>query len=320
MALLTVRVLLTAIVLVLPSSVAADLAPAVEADLHILKATDYIDRKDYASAQKSIDRLLKLKDQHHLKLPADFHFHYARVLESKEQYSQAIDELHRYLDRAGKKGPYYRQALQLLHNLADPKYSPSVSSGTAYLPRANGHIFRDCSVCPLMLVVPSGDYLMGSLRKSSYDNERPVHRVKIPKPFAVGVYEVTFSEWDACVAHGGCSGYRPHDEGWGRGRKPVINVSWHDAQAYVKWLNQATGHDYRLLSESEWEYAARPGISTPIPSPLLCRYANGADATTKKRKPDSKAAACDDGHYRTAIVGAYEPNDFGLPRVIRAPA
>src|SRR5262249_32283427 len=77
--------------------------------------------------------------------------------------------------------------------------------------------------------------------------------------FAVGAFAVTFDEWDACVADGGCDAYRPSDQGWGRGRRPVINVSWHDAQTYVEWLSRKTGKTYRLLSEAEREYAARAG-------------------------------------------------------------
>ena len=110
-----------------------------------------------------------------------------------------------------------------------------------------------------MVVVPAGSFLMGS-PKSEW--EGPVHRVQIAEPFAIGVYEVTFAEWDACAADGGCGGYLPDDEGWGRGRRPVINVSWEDAQAYVRWLSAKTGKRYRLSRESEWEYAARAGTRT----------------------------------------------------------
>jgi formylglycine-generating enzyme required for sulfatase activity len=89
-------------------------------------------------------------------------------------------------------------------------------------------------------------------------------RVSIAAPFAVGRYAVTFDEWDACVADGGCNGYRPSDEGWGRGKHPVINVSWEDAKAYVSWLSRKTGKTYRLLSEAEREYVTRAGTTTPF--------------------------------------------------------
>ena len=122
-----------------------------------------------------------------------------------------------------------------------------------------GERFRDCDACPEMVVVPAGTFLMGAPESEveSHDYERPVHAVTVPS-FAVGAYEVTFEEWDACVAGGGCGGYRPEDwENWGRGRRPVIHVSWDDAQSYVEWLSSRTGERYRLPSESEWEYAAR---------------------------------------------------------------
>ena len=75
----------------------------------------------------------------------------------------------------------------------------------------------------------------------------------IGSPFAVGVYEVTFAEWDTCVRAGGCGRYQPEDEGWGRGKRPVINVSSGDALAYIAWLSRESGEKYRLLSEAEWE-------------------------------------------------------------------
>jgi len=94
---------------------------------------------------------------------------------------------------------------------------------------------------------------------------RDCHNVRIAKPFAVGRFAVTFAEWDACVAGGGCGGFKPGVEGWGQGGdRPAINVSWNDAQTYVQWLSQKTGKTYRLLSEAEFEYAARASRTTPF--------------------------------------------------------
>ena len=116
---------------------------------------------------------------------------------------------------------------------------------------------------PEMMVVPAGSFRMGCVSgQGCYDNEYPVHRVTISAPFAVGVHEVTFAEWDACVAAGGCGGHRPNDGGWGREGRPVIGVSWKDAQSYVGWLTRESGARYRLLSEAEWEYVARAGSET----------------------------------------------------------
>ena len=129
---------------------------------------------------------------------------------------------------------------------------------------AVGETFRDCDECPEMVVVPAGSFMMGApvSEPDSLSRERPVHEVTIAEPFAVGVYEATFEEWDACVADGGCGGHRPNDQGWGRGDRPAMLVNWGDAQSYVEWLSRRTGESYRLPSESEWEYVARAGTRT----------------------------------------------------------
>ncbi|MDE2652574.1 MAG: formylglycine-generating enzyme family protein [Gemmatimonadota bacterium] len=193
-----------------------------------------------------------------------------------------------------------------------------------------GDAFRDCEVCPLMVVVPAGSFMMGSPsdEEGRYRLEGPQHEVTIGSPLAVGVYEVTFEEWDACVTAGGCGGHRPGDEGWGRGRRPVINVSWEDAQAYVQWLSRETGEEYRLLSEAEWEYAARAGTDTPrywSGEPEHCRHANGLDQDLA-RTSEGRAwmneynrlnpAQCADGHEKSAPAGSYPPNAFGLHDVM----
>ncbi|MGO9172816.1 MAG: SUMF1/EgtB/PvdO family nonheme iron enzyme [Rhodomicrobium sp.] len=131
-----------------------------------------------------------------------------------------------------------------------------------------GESFRDFNDAPEMVVVPAGSFMMGSKDGEGNDDERPQHKATIPQAFAVGKCPVTFAEWDAYVAEGG-SGilgfgkrYSPSDHGWGRGRQPVINVSWDDAQVYIKWLSEKTGQNYRLLSEAEWEYACRAETET----------------------------------------------------------
>ena len=115
---------------------------------------------------------------------------------------------------------------------------------------------------------------------------------------------------------GGCGGVIPDNEGWGRGRRPVINVNWEEAQAYVRWLSQETAHEYRLLSEAEWEYVARAGTETARywgETPAnQCRFGNGADALALVNNPEWRTVDCSDGYAATAPVGSYEPNAFGL--------
>jgi formylglycine-generating enzyme required for sulfatase activity len=172
---------------------------------------------------------------------------------------------------------------------SSPTSSP-VSAG--YHP---GDFFRDCKECGEMVVVPPGTFEMGS----GADMESPIHRVTIAKPFAIGRYEVTFQEWDFCVAAGGCK-YSPSDQSWGRGDRPVINLSWLDAKEFVKWLSQKTGQSYRLPSEAEWEYAARAGTSTP--------YWWGREIGTRQ----ANCRECGGGGAQTSPVGSFKSNAFGL--------
>ena len=191
-------------------------------------------------------------------------------------------------------------------------------------------LVQDCPACPVMVVVPAGTFAMGSLdtERGRRDDEGPQHTVSVGS-FAVGVYEVTFREWDACVRGAGCRGYFPRDEGWGRGQRPVINVSWLDAQAYVAWLSEQTGEPYRLLSEAEWEYVARAGSVTSRywgeSASEQCRHANGFDqelALTDQGRVWVETAewanpvSCSDGSAWTAPVGSFSPNPFGLHDVL----
>ena len=175
-----------------------------------------------------------------------------------------------------------------------------------YQIRARESGFRDCERCPMMVRVPSGTFIMGGAAAS----EGLRRQVTIETPFAVGAYEVTFDEWEACRQAGGCSGDQPDDNDWGRGRRPVINVSWNEAQAYVTWLSAQTGQRYRLLSEAEWEYVARAGTETARywgeGESGGCRYANGSE----------DYAECSDGYEFTAPVGSFAPNAFGLYDVL----
>jgi formylglycine-generating enzyme required for sulfatase activity len=166
--------------------------------------------------------------------------------------------------------------------------------------------FKECDACPDMIVVPAGSFIMGSPANEAtrVSDEAPQHRVTFAKSFAVGKFSVTFEEWDACMADGGCKGERPDDRGWGRGRQPVIDVSWNQAKAYIDWLSRKTGKTYRLLSEAEREYVARAGTTTP--------YWTGKTLSASQANFDTS-----DGSYRrkTVPVDSFQPNPFGLYQV-----
>ncbi len=161
-------------------------------------------------------------------------------------------------------------------------------------------------VGPKMVVIPAGAFQMGSYPSEPHrsEDEGPVHVVKIPKAFAVGKFEVTFEEWDVCVLAGACA---PADDGGlGRGKQPVINVSWDQALAYTEWLSVQTGKPYRLLSEAEWEYAARAGTMTAR------HWGNSDSGACQYANVDDRAFGCEDGHVKTAPVGSFVPNAFKL--------
>jgi formylglycine-generating enzyme required for sulfatase activity len=166
-----------------------------------------------------------------------------------------------------------------------------------------GNSFRECAKdCPEMVVVPAGEFMMGSppTEKGRYSNEGLQHKVAIAKPFAVSRFDVTFADWDACVSVGGCP--QVSDSGFGRGMRPVINVSWDDAQQYVAWFSKMTGRPYRLLTEAEWEYAARAGSTTA--------YFWGDEIG----KGNANCSGCGSewDYQQTLPVGSFKPNAFGL--------
>lgn len=183
-------------------------------------------------------------------------------------------------------------------------------------PKFAGPGNRDCPQCPELVVVPAGEFRMGSADSEvgRMPNEGPVHTVKFARPFAIGKYEVTFDEWDACVAAQACA--TVPDEGWGRGRRPVIHVNFEMAMGYARWLTQKTGKQYRVPSEAEWEYAARGGASTAwfwgVDSKQACEFGNVGDESIKQEHPDWLRHDCNDGYSRTSPVGSFKPNGFGL--------
>ncbi len=225
-------------------SIAQDLSNKTENTIKIKlkKAKGYIKKKKFDKALKKVDEIETLSNGKMLALTQNIRI---KVLIGKEEFTQAQVEL----DKLYGMEP----SVAILKDMAI--YVRVIEDGLTR--KWPGEIFQDCTDCPVMVVIPSGSFKMGS--DDGDDDEQPIHRVAI-KQFSMGQTEVTFKQWDACYDAGGCS-YNPEDKGWGRGNRPVINVTWNDAKEYITWLNNQTGKHYRLPSESEWEYAARSGSS-----------------------------------------------------------
>ena len=162
------------------------------------------------------------------------------------------------------------------------------------------HRLKDGGLGPKMVVIPKGSFRMGDIQGGGNKYEKPVHRVTIDYEFAMSKYEVTFDEYDKFCEAAGCE--KPDDRGWGRGSRPVINVSWHDAKAYAQWLTEQTGYNYRLPSEAEWEYVARAGTET--------KYWWGNEGSHEYM--NFKGQSSKDQWKYTAPVGSFPSSPFGL--------
>lgn len=240
--------------------------------------------------------------------------------------SGLIDDLERHLNSGFAADPPSRQTAR--KQSAEDRYraegrieidAPFITSrhGRWLLPGAgNTEWFKDLEHSPEMLVIPAGEFLMGSPEteiaelveetdSNWYKNESPQHQVTISEPFAVGRFPVTFDEWDCAQddpdwqSVTGLAPRRPHDQGWGRGSRPVIYVNWDDAQAYMTWLTAKTGWTYRLPSEAEREYVCRAGTQTP--------FWGGSSISTDQANYNISG--------KTLPVKSFAPNPWGLYQV-----
>ena len=256
---------------------ATDLPPEIVADKFQQRAEQLIDKGNYESAFKVMNHIITLQKEHNLTLPEEFHFKYAQVALKADALPAALDAVKKYLSATGKEGQFYKEALALL-NEAEQMLPP----------------------VPEMVVIPAGSFKMGCMSGidcSSY--QEPVHEVRIAS-FEMSKYEVTFEEYDAFTDATGRE--RADDNDWGRGRRPVTEVSWRDAVAYARWLSSQTGKRYRLPTEAEWEYAARAGTTTA--------YSWGDSPGFDRANCEVCGSEWDD--EQTAPVGSFEANGWGL--------
>ncbi len=189
-----------------------------------------------------------------------------------------------------------RLALRVNHSGKRTRFLSSLRVNPADLIQDS---MRDGSLGPQMIALGGGSFIRGDLQGDGDGDEQPAVKIQL-QPFAIGIYEVTFNEYDRFCDE--TRRHKPDDQGWGRGSRPVVNVSWEDAKAYVEWLSRRTEQHYRLPTDAEWEYAARAGTSS--------RYWWGNDPEPYR----ANCAECNslwDGE-KSAPVGRFPPNHLGL--------
>ena len=293
------------------------LPPEVMLDRYLLEVEMLSEEKDHKGALEAMERIVVLQKEHGVTLPEEFPFRYAQAAMAAGSYQAAIDSVNRYLSATGRGGEHYREALAVLvksdRALREPagvgaeadsaisraRRRATPGSDMGGVVRAQPQARQRLPFEPEMVEIPGGSFRMGcisGLDCSEY--VQPVHEVRV-ETFALGKYEVTFEEYDRFTAATGR--VRPEDQGWGRGRRPVINVSWGDAVAYTRWLSQQTGQRYRLPTEAEWEYAARAGSVT--------KYSWGNEIG---RNRANGGGGRQWNIWKTAPVGSFAPTGWGL--------
>ena len=269
-----------------------DLPPQIQVDRLLVQVERETREGNYFSAVSTLDRALEIHTEHGLEVPAEFWFRQAGVLQQAGLHERAVEASSRYLREAGREGEHYQAVLVIL-DAAEVGLAEARAAAERAERQAAARAAAMAASVPEMVVIPAGAFRMGCVTgRRCEDWETPVRDVRVPS-FAISRNEVTFDQWDVCVEYGACR-WVP-DEGWGRADRPVIRVTWHDAQAYVSWLRRGTGEAYRLPTEAEWEYAARAGAET------------GTIWGDSVRRDQANW----DGD-RTRPVGSYAANGFGL--------
>ena len=237
-----------------------------------------------------------------------------RAEEARKQAAAADEAAWQAANATGTADAYQ----QYLTSFPQGAYVPQAIAKLEELRPGPGKTFKDCASCPTMVSLAAGTATLGAADSDpkAKPNEKPARPVTFSNLFAIGVTEVTFDQYGACVSAGGCKSM-PSDNGWGQGNRPVINVSWSDAVAYAQWLSNETGKRYSLPTDAQWEYAARGGKTDALigGSPqALCAFANGA--SKESELPWANEACTDLAADRTLPVGSLSKNAFGVADMI----
>ncbi len=299
------RSIIFSLVLFLQFSISISFAAAPQAETekaayYLKKATKHYNRKEYKKAEKSFRLLLKTK----VKLHEDFYYFYGKVLAINGRYNKADDNVSMYLQYAGSQGQYYQQAKTVQKSARKKISFESLAKKLNKTPNStsqkNNKKSKNSSLSniPNMIKITPKPYLMGSNYGDT--DQKPPHKVKLKKAFAVSQHEITFNQY----RYFSQSTKRkiPDDSGFGKGNRPVIHVSFHDALDYCLWLSQKLGRNFRLPTEAEWEYFARTIQKTTLGFKDLIGLGD---------------ANCEDCLYfwedkETKPVASYEANSYNL--------
>jgi formylglycine-generating enzyme required for sulfatase activity len=272
------------------SMISMDVWAAKDAHYYLKEASKYYNSKDYHNAEKAFEQVLKMR----VSLHQEFYYYYGKTLFQNRRYKEAAKQLDNFTKTVSNDNRFYTDAKKLLTQSQQKMAAQQEKQSKQKKSKAPVKL----SAIPEMVKIPTGKFLMGSQHGSP--DQLPTHRVTIDQPFAIGKYEVTFDQYDRFAQ--ATKRKKPNDYGWGRGNRPVINVSYYDAVAYAEWLSEKTGRKFRLPTETEWEYVARTGFKSQLGFNDLMGLGD---------------ANCDECRYfwesaQTKPVGSFDANKYGL--------
>ena len=289
-----IKCLLLSSLFLLTTTIFVAEAATKDAGYYLKKASAAYNQEDYPRAEKAFRELLMMK----VSLHADFYYFYGKTLYYNGKYNKAAHNLNTFTETVGNKSKYYSDAKRLLMR-AEKKLAEQQQSIDKKVKKPKQHKKTvKLTNMPVMVKIPAGLFTMGSNHGSP--DQKPPHKLKIKNDFAIGKYEITFSQYDAFAE--ATKKKKPDDLGWGRGNRPVINVSLQDAKDYAHWLSKKTNRTFRLPTEKEWEYVARTGFKSQLGFNDLMGLGD---------------ANCDDCRYfwesdKTMEVGSFDANKYGV--------